>query len=154
MRTGDMRCNMRCYRRPGWSADKRKWIVDLVDLCLRSSVCKFKENWYIQKNGVPNGGFLCVQLANIAVLYVMNKAIYSKPQLKQSVKEALRYKKDGAVFFMGSERSFNTWMNAVNTTLQPYDLFIDDIDQRHWWIWAAPRYFFASTKMENYRQIC
>ena len=45
--------------RPGWNANKRKWIMDLVDLSLRSSVGKFKENWYIQKNGVPTGGSLC-----------------------------------------------------------------------------------------------
>ena len=42
--------------RTGWSASKRKWILDLIDLSLRASVGKFKDNWYIQKNGVPTGG--------------------------------------------------------------------------------------------------
>ena len=46
--------------RQGWSVAKRKWIEDLVDISLRSSVGKFQDNWYLQKNGVPTIGSLCV----------------------------------------------------------------------------------------------
>ena len=112
--------------RPGWSTQKKKWILDLIDLSLRASVGKFKDDWYIQKNGVPTGGSLCVQLANITVFYLLNKAVYSQPRLMQNVKEAMRYIDDGAGFYHGSERSFKTWMNAVNEALQPYGLFIDE----------------------------
>ena len=112
--------------RPGWSTQKKKWILDLIDLSLRASIGKFKDNWYIQKNGVPTGGSLCVQLANITVFYLMNKAVYSQPRLMQNVKEAMRYIDDGAGFYVGSERSFNTWLNAVNQALQPYGLLIDE----------------------------
>ena len=112
--------------RPGWSTQKKKWILDLIDLSLRASVGKFKDDWYIQKNGVPTGGSLCVQLANITVFYLLNKAVYSQPRLMQNVKEAMRYIDDGAGFYHGSERSFKTWMNAVNGALQPYGLFIDE----------------------------
>ena len=75
--------------RPGWSTHKKKWILDLIDLSLRASIGKFKDNWYIQKNGVPTGGSLCVQLANITVYYLMNKAVYSQPRLMQNVKELM-----------------------------------------------------------------
>ena len=97
-------------------------------MSLRSSVGKFKDNWYVQKNGVPTGGSLCVQLANITVFYIMNKAVYSKPNLMQNVKESKRYIDDGAGFYTGSERrrSFKTWMNSVNDALQPYGLLIDE----------------------------
>ena len=69
--------------KPGWSANMRKWITNLVDLSLRSSVGKFKEIWNIQKNEMPTGGSLCVQLANIAVFYVMKKAVDSSPALQR-----------------------------------------------------------------------
>ena len=105
---------------------KRKWILDLIDFSLRASVGWFKGNWYIQKQGVPTGGSLCVQLANITVYYVMNKAVYSQQRLMQNIKEAMRYIDDGAGFYMGSDRSFKTWMNSVNGALQPYGLLIDE----------------------------
>ena len=112
--------------RPGWSTEKKKWILDLIDLSLRASIGKFKDSWYIQKNGVPTGGSLCVQLANITVYYLMNKAVYSQPRLMQSVKELMRYIDDGAGFYWGSTRSFITWMNSVNEALRPYGLLIDE----------------------------
>ena len=56
----------------------------------------------------------------------MNKAVYSQPRLMQNVKEVKRYIDDGAGFYAGSERSFKTWMNAVNEALAPYGLFIDE----------------------------
>ena len=101
------------------SKAKRKWILDLIDLSLRASVGKYKDNWFIQKNGVPTGGSLCVQLANITVFYIMNKAVYSNPRLMQYVKELMRYIDDGAGFYLGYERSLRTWMKAVKEALQP-----------------------------------
>ena len=56
----------------------------------------------------------------------MNKAVYSKPNLMQNVKESKRYIDGGAGFYTGSERSFKTWMNSVNNALQPYALLIDE----------------------------
>ena len=112
--------------RPGWSKIKQKWILDLIDISLRASIGKFKDTFYLQKNGVPTGGSLCVQLANITVYYIMNIAVYSKPQLMHNIREAKRYIDDGAGFYVGSERSFNAWMNKVNTALNPYGLYIDE----------------------------
>ena len=112
--------------RPGWSPTKRKWILDLIDISLRASIGKFKDNFYRQKKGVPTGGSLCVQLANITVYYIMNKAVYSKEQLMTNVKEAMRYIDDGAGFYVGSRRSFQVLMGRVNENLNPYGLFIDE----------------------------
>ena len=112
--------------RPGWSVAKRNWITKLIDLSLRASIGKFKKHFYLQKNGVPTGGSLCVQLANITVYYIMNKAVYSNPQMMTNVKELKRYIDDGGGFYLGSERSFTVWMNAVNTALRPYGLYIDE----------------------------
>ena len=46
--------------RPKWTVKKRQWILDLVDLSLRASVGKYGNDWYLQKEGVPTGGSLCV----------------------------------------------------------------------------------------------
>jgi len=111
---------------PVWSSKKRKWILDLIDVSLRASVGKYKGKFYVQKKGVPTGGSLCVQLANIAVYYIMNEAVYSKPALMNNVRQAKRYIDDGGGFYAGSQRSFNSWMKHVNEALQPYGLYIDE----------------------------
>ena len=112
--------------RPGWSDGKRKWILDLIKVSLLSSIGKFKDKFYLQKNGVPTGGSLCVQLANITVFYIMKKAVYSNQDLMTNVKEVKRFIDDGAGFYIGSERSFTLWMVKVNQALQPYGLYIDE----------------------------
>ena len=56
----------------------------------------------------------------------MCKVVYTNPRLMQNIKEAMRYIDDGAGFYLGSERSFNTWINAVNAALAPYGLLIDE----------------------------
>ena len=43
-----------------------------------------------------------------------------------NIKELMRYIDDGAGFYIGSVRSFNSWMNAVIAALRPYNLFIDE----------------------------
>ena len=78
--------------RPTWSDQIRSCIVDLVNLSFDSSVGVYDNVWYRQKNGVPTGGTLCVQLANIAVFYVLHKVLYSSPELMnniQSIKDSL-----------------------------------------------------------------
>ena len=112
--------------KPGWSKEKQKWILDLIELSLRASIGKYKNHWYLQRNGVPTGGSICVQLANITVFYLMNKAVYSKPKLMCNVKESKRYIDDGAGFYVGSERSFKSWMNSVNNALRTFGLYIDE----------------------------
>ena len=53
--------------RKDWSSDFCDWLIDLVDISLRSSIGNYENQWYAQKNGVPTGDILCVQLVNIAV---------------------------------------------------------------------------------------
>ena len=112
--------------RPSWSQAKQEWLIALIDISLCASIGKFKDNFYLQKNGVPTGGSLCVQLANFAVFYIMHKAVYSQTKMMSNVKEAMRYIDDGAGFYVGSEHSFKAWMKTVNAALTPYGLHIDE----------------------------
>ena len=85
-----------------------------------------EEEWYEQRNGIPTGGSLCVQLANIAVFYAVNKLVYSKSNLMKNIIGVKRFIDDGAGFFNGTERTFNKWMDSVNSCLATHGLNIDE----------------------------
>ena len=112
--------------RPNWSPDLRQWIMKLVDLSLRASVGTFGGAWYIQLNGVPTGGTLCVQLANMAVYYVMSKVVYSNPTMMKRVTSLIRFIDDGAGFFEGSRAEFQTFIDSMNCGLAEYGLHVDE----------------------------
>ena len=112
--------------RPHWSEEFCKWIVELIDLSLRSSVGCFEDQWYVQKNGIPTGGSLCVQIANITVYYAMNKCVYSNSSMMKRVTTARRYIDDGAGFFNSTKHKFEKWIVNVNKSLDKYGLLIDE----------------------------
>ena len=112
--------------REDWSDDLKRWILDLVKLSLKSSVGQFEDQYYRQRNGIPTGGSLCVQLANITVYYVMRQEVYSNESLMAKIPALKRYIDDGAGFFSGTKRQFAEWINQVNTLLSKHGLVIDE----------------------------
>ena len=112
--------------REDWSDDFKEWIVNLVKVSLKCAVGKFEDCWYRQKKGIPTGGSLCVELANITVFYVMRTQVYNNHKLMKYVVHVKRYIDDGAGFFTGSERQFASWLQSVNTALKVYCLEIDE----------------------------
>ena len=112
--------------RTDWSDDFRKWILELVKISLKCAVGKFEDCWYRQKKGIPTGGSLCVELANITVYYIMRKEVYGNSNLMKHIAFVKRYIDDGAGFFTGSQRQFASWLHNVNLALKPYGLFIDE----------------------------
>ena len=112
--------------REDWTDDLKRWIVDLAKMSLKSSVGQFEDNFYRQRNGIPTGGSLCVQLANITVYYVMRKEVYSKESMMTKVSSLKRYIDDGAGFFSGTRRQFSEWINSINDKLSQHGLNIDE----------------------------
>ena len=112
--------------RPDWSQEYTEWLITLVNMDLRSSIGVFDGAWYRQKNGVPTGGSLCVQLANIIVYYVMRKVIYSNESLMKNIASVKRYIDDGAGLSSGDKVTFKDWINTVNSNLHSYGLNIDE----------------------------
>ena len=110
----------------GMSQDKKNWILSLVKLSLNSAIGQFGDSFYRQKRGVPTGGSLCVQLANIAVYYVMRKFVYSDEQLMEKVPCLKRYIDDGAGFYAGTKRQFSEFINTVNSRIGTLGLNIDE----------------------------
>ena len=113
-------------RHDEWSDNFKKWIIDLVKLSLRSSIGQFGESFYRQKNGVPTGGSLCVQLANICVYYIMRKHVYSNEHLMEKITSLKRFIDDGAGFYSGTKRQYSEWINQVNSLLSKDGLNIDE----------------------------
>ena len=103
--------------RPEWSEGLKNWLLSLIDFSLKASVARYENTWYKQKNGVPTGGSLCVQLANITVYYIMKKKVYSQPHMMRFVKAIKRYIDDGVGFFLGTEEEFKYWLRIVNANL-------------------------------------
>ena len=112
--------------RPDWNLDFTNWIIELVRHSLKCSIGIFEDSWYEQINGVPTGGSLCVQIANITVFYVLNKSVYSNSDLMKFICYIKRYIDDGTGVFKGTLRQFNTWLMGVNAVISPYGLYIDE----------------------------
>ena len=117
---------MNSCRNDIWSPEFKKWILLLVKQSLKSSIGIFEDMWYEQVNGVPTGGSLCVQLANIAVFYILNKYVYSNKTLMKDVTSVKRFIDDGAGHFKGTLRQFDTWISKVNEAIAPFGLNIDE----------------------------
>ena len=103
-----------------------EWLVKLVELSLKSSVGIFEGNWYKQRRGVPTGGSLCVQLANITVFSIMRKTVYDDEDIMKNVISAKRYIDDGAGLYKGSIDSFKDWIASLNERLSTFGLNIDE----------------------------
>ena len=116
--------------RPDWSAEFIKWIMDLVNLNLSSSVGKFGNLWYRNKVGVVTGGSLSVSLANIAVFYALRSILESRtsPHL-------IGYKRfldDIMGLWSGSREEFISWADIVNNDLGFVGLSIKDNKEDDW----------------------
>ena len=78
--------------------------MDLVKFCLKSAEGEFGGSFYKQRKRVPTGGSLSVQLANIAVYYIMRECVYNDEVLMEKIPCLKRYVDDGAGFFAGTKR--------------------------------------------------
>ena len=112
--------------REDWDPDFKQWILKLVSLSLRASVGMFNDSWYKQKRGVPTGGSLCVQIANIAVYYIMRDMVYSDESLMRHIKSVKRYIDDGSGVFSGTKRQFGEFISKVNDRISCHGLNIDE----------------------------
>ena len=113
-------------RYPEWTYEFKERILPLIQFSLKASVAMYDQNWWKQNNGIPTGGSLCVQLANITVYYVMSKNVYSLPEMMVNVAEVKRYIDDGGGFYAGLDEEFHRWLMEVNRRIGEYGLYIDE----------------------------
>lgn len=102
---------------------------------MKSAVGLHKEKWYKPINGIPTGGSLSVQLANIAVYHVLFTTLYSNYNLMQNIYSIKRFIDDGVGLFNGTLRQFDTWKTEITKALNLYKLNIKPED---WQIATEP----------------
>ena len=59
--------------REDWSYEFKCWLLDLIKLSIDSAVGEFQTKFYKPKGGLPTGGSLSVEVANITVDFVLKK---------------------------------------------------------------------------------
>ena len=121
--------------RHNWSPDFTEWLLSNVSLSMKSAIGTHKGKWFKPKKGIPTGGSLSVQIANIAVYYVLFDTLYSKTNLMQHIFAIRRFIDDGTGLFNGSLRQFTVWKNEFTKALRSYNLNIKPED---WQIGTEP----------------
>ena len=121
--------------RPSWSSEFQSWLLDLIAISIESSIGEFAGKLFKSRKGLPTGGSLIVQLANISVFFVLDKALYSN---KESIKEIVsikRYIDDGIGVHTMTSRRFKIWKTKISSLIyDSYDskLIVKETD------WSVP----------------
>ena len=111
-----------------WSKEFRDWLLQLVKLSLTSAAGMFRDQWYLQIFGIPTGGSLSVQLANIAVHYAMRHVVFEKLEMMKNIVALKRFIDDGVGIFLGSLEELKLWQDKVSNDLKLFGLKIKPTD--------------------------
>ena len=102
------------------------WILELIDLSLKSCFGKHRDKWYQNKSWIANGGYLSVSLANIAVYYALRCAIFDSDNAPRKLVGFKRFVDDITGFWTGTLEDYEFWTNNVNENLHRLGLSIKD----------------------------
>ena len=117
-----------CECRPNWSKDLTDWILKNVEYSMKFAIGLYKGKWYRPIKGIPTGGSLSVEMANIAVFYVLQQTLYKDESLMNNIHSMKRFIDDEAGLFKGSLDDFTSWKTDVNRGLNIYNLNVKDDD--------------------------
>ena len=130
--------------RDSWSSDFKQWLVNLIQLSIESSVIEHKGKFFKALHGLPTGGSLIVQVANISVFYVLNKVLYGDKDAMKDIVSIKRYIADGIGIHTMTSRRFELWKASISDKVSKFHLKIKDTD------WSVPPEKF---KMINFLDI-
>ena len=114
--------------RPQWKNDFIDWILKLIDLSMTAGFGKFRKKWYRPATGIPTGGNISVQLANIAVFYALHMTLFSKPQMMRNIASTIRFIDDGSGIYICTADEFEIWKNEFTQGLKQFNLTIKNED--------------------------
>ena len=83
---------------------------------------KFRNRWYRPVTGIPTGGNISVQLANISVFYALNMSLFAKPQMMNNILSTIRFIDDGSGIFIGTADDFEIWKTQLTNNLNQFNL--------------------------------
>ena len=114
--------------KPLWDDKFVHWLLSLIDLSMEAGFGKFDNKWYRPKTGIPTGGNISVQIANIAVFYAIKFSLYSNEDMMKDIVSTKRFIDDGTGIFSGSMEEFNSWKEEFTDKLKKFKLYIKDGD--------------------------
>ena len=82
-------------------------------LSLRSAYIKYGHQWFESEIGVPTGGKTSVDIANIAVFFVLNHLIYDPCGKPKELVHFIRFVDDGSGIWNGTKDSFLAWFRKT-----------------------------------------
>ena len=118
--------------RVGWSKGLMNWNVKLIKLSMRSAYGEFKGSFFKAKGGIPTGGSISVELANIAVYFILKNILFNDKKLMKDIVGIKRYIDDGIGIHTMSERRFSGWKKLVSSRVAKYGMKIKAED------WSVP----------------
>ena len=114
--------------RPAWEDNFINWLLELIELSMSGGFGKFENKWYRPKTGIPTGGNISVQLANISVFYAIYESLFSKQEMMKHIVSMKRFIDDGTGIFDGTKEEFNLWKTLFTTNLKEFELTIKEED--------------------------
>ena len=102
------------HLRPEWDPDFVLWLKGLISLSFDSSFLCFRGVFYKSNKGIPTGGTLSVDLANLTVKYVLNIIFKLDNFFSQNIILFLRFVDDGAGLLDATEDQFHSWISRLN----------------------------------------
>ena len=118
--------------RPTWSLNFKNWLLNLINLSIESAVGVFRGKFYRPKGGLPTGGSISVEAANITVFFVLLQTLYSDKNMMKEVVDIKRFVDDGAGIHIMTSRTFNAWKKVVSERVSLFGLKIKESD------WSEP----------------
>ena len=100
--------------------------MDLVRLSIDASIGEFMGNFFRQKKGLPTGGSLIVEIANIMVHYVLKSTLYSDKSAMKNIVLVKRYIDDGVGVHTMTKRGFDRWKKIVSARVLEFGLKIKE----------------------------
>ena len=118
--------------RADWSKGFMDWMVEVIKLSMKSAFGEFKGIFFKAKGGIPTGGSISVELANIAVYFILKTVLFNDKFMMTDIVGIKRYIDDGVGIHTMSERRFKSWKKLVSSKVSTRGMLIKPDD------WNAP----------------
>ena len=118
--------------RAHWSKGFMEWMIKVIRLSMESAFGEFKGRFFRAVGGIPTGGSISVELANIAVYFILKTEIFEDDKLMKDIVGIKRFIDDGVGIHTMSERRFSAWKKLVSKKVAKHGMKIKPGD------WSVP----------------
>ena len=101
--------------RPEWTSPFRTWLKDMVSLSFKSAVLKNKDDWFLPIRGIPTGGCISVEVANLAVYFALKNLLYSRQIFDSAFPLFIRFIDDTTGIWTSQRCEFISWFDSFRS---------------------------------------